>query len=244
MRVFAVFLLGAVSFVTSEARAQQLGGRVVVGLETPFFRLERATVEPGDSGAFEFDYRYREATARSTVSLGLASNAHGNYPFGGPLLVVAQLGYAFADAFMVGLHVGAGFASSSGGGSAGAEYWSLAVGPRAEYLFGCGWIRPFAGLELGLLLSETGGNGAPRVEQSGRLWSIGPTGGVYLFASDVLAFDLRASLGYGAGSLTQEVWFVTPALVEGDLGFEESARREDDVEQLNAVIALGLSAWL
>lgn len=247
MRSVALIITLLVGFGCLTARpasAQQLEGRVAVGIATPLFRFERMTFtriditdQPSDPLASGVE------STSSTVSLGLGSDAHAGDALSAPLLVTTHCGYAVSDAFILALRIGGGFASSSGDAGQDAKHWSLAIGPRAEYLFGSGFARPFAGLELGLLALETSGGVSPRFEQSGQLWSVGPTGGVYLFAGDVLAFDLRAGVSYSAGSQSQEISFA-PGTLLADVPIVASRQQETDVSRIDVVLALGLSAWL
>ena len=66
---------------------------------------------------------------------------------------------------------------------------------------------------------------------------------MYLFAGDVLAFDLRAGVSYSAGSQSQEISFA-PGTLLADVPIVASRQQETDVSRIDVVLALGLSAWL
>ena len=236
-------MFGAAIVVTNAAQAQQQStGAVVAGIETPFVRYQRTT-----STTPSYDFEYRERTEAddtdSIVSVGLASDALSGFPPSAPI-VSTHVGYAFCSRLLLALRVGAGYGSTDRDDG---KYWSLLLGPRGECVFGAGWFRPFAGLDLAFMTAGTTTSGQLGTEQTAHLWTIGPTGGLYLFASTAVAFDRRVTLTYGTGAINRVVELIPPGsseLVPGSELPPAEDRYTADVSQLDAVLGLGLSAWL
>ena len=238
-RMIVGFGVAAACWIGLTARSvhaqSERAGAIVAGIELPFLRYERLTLE-----AVDVTSQASLASQRSTVSrisLGLASDVHAQPAIAAMPLINAHGGYVFADRLHVALRVAAGFASVDLGDSGAIDLWSLGLGPRVEYVFPLETLRPFVGLESAFIVVGASSESFAVSEQDGHVLMVGPAAGFYFFLAEALSFDLRAAFTYGTGSTSQAGIDVQGSSVS-------VVQIETDTTRLEASIWTGLSAWL
>jgi opacity protein-like surface antigen len=197
----AAALAGFSTVGPSPAHAQAIEGAVRLHLEVPFlaYQSTTSTLEGVDDG-----------TTASTVAVGPGDAGLG---FG--------IGYGLSDMLVLGTNVALQFRSINTENSDSVTGVGFQLMPYLEAVFGSDSARPFVGANLILQINDVD-------DFSSTLFGAGALGGVHLFLTDSLSFDLSARLYFLTGSR-----HVTTTIVD----------LENDVTQIGLLALIGISGW-
>jgi hypothetical protein len=223
-RALACLVALPILLLAGTASAQQVGGKLKLGLEASVFNFNSQTETPEDAD---------EGSTTSVVDFGVASMAGGGAMSGsyvGQPPLGVDIGYGLTDFLLLGGRVAVGFVSLSPEEGDSTSGFLFSLFPHIDYVLMEGEsLRPFFGGQLGIQTVSTS-NGS---EHSALQFGFGLEGGVMIFVTEGLSIDPRLNFLFLTGTSESTV----------DAG-GMSMTAESDRTNIILGILMGLAGWM